>query len=292
MVVQFNDNQASNLTTAYADTLYTYAHELTKYCLKIMDSEDYVDKEKRFFYTLLFKSVNELESVSVLLKNFFNKPSMQSSMFLILRTMLSDCFTGLYVIKAKEIKIDHLHLIDVIYYDHIGHAIKNIKHTHNQITRQKPAIVERMIQDLKAQYNEYFNFIDNEDGIRTYTDCKLVDCNFSMKKVITFLTQQRLDDKEREMLQLMHYFYDYYSKFEHFGIGTFNIIHKSFNPDAHKHTLKDIIETVRLLHVFMESYLNNWPDLFNENDPVYKNISEKLFRQGDQIWNYFQEPIT
>jgi len=73
---------------------------------------------------MLFKVSNELAVIETLFKNFYQKAAFQSSMFLILRTILSDCFAAWHVIKLKELGKDHLYMIDLIDYDHVSFAIK------------------------------------------------------------------------------------------------------------------------------------------------------------------------
>ena len=272
------------MVSELADRMYTYAHFITEYCLNVIDTEDYQVKEKRFFYTLLFKASNELTAVSTLFKNFYQKAAFQSSMYLIIRTMLSDCFAAWHVIKLKELGEDHLYMIDLIDYDHVSFSIKTLKGSYNLIHRLKKSEIDDAIQAVKSSNSRFFNYTVKENGQKVYGENIFGKDFYSLRNTISFLTQQKLIKEEKEILIKMFYYYDYYSKLEHPGVLTFQLVHKSFDQLAFKKSLRDLIENIFIIEPFIATYMKNWPELENSISSNYLSVTEKMYKKATELW--------
>jgi len=277
-----SENDIKEMVSSLADQVYTYAHVLTEFCINITDDVRYVQKDKRFFYTLLFKATNELTAVSVLFKNFYEKAALQSGMYLILRTVLSDCLAGWHVIHLRENGRDFNHMIDLIHFDHVNFALRSLSGPYNQINRLSPGELEKQIQYIKSVNPAFFHSAVDEAGNTIYGNDIFNKEFYSLKGTITYLTQQKLHDEEKRLLNHLFYYYDLFSKLEHPGILTFMLVHKGFDVRLQERSLIDVVEALLAIEPILYEYMANWPDLLKIATNVEK-ARERLHLESHSL---------
>jgi hypothetical protein len=280
--MEVTEDEIKKMVSSLADRVYTYAHFLTEYCLKVMDEKTFHEKDKHFFYTLLFKAANELSAVSVLFKNFYEKAALQSGMYLILRTIISDCLAGWHVLRMREKKEDFNYMIDLIHFDHVSFSLKSTRSTYNQIHGLNPNQLEEKIQLIKAVNPDFFESLIDGNGGTIYGNDIFKGKYYSLKGTIKYLTQQQLNEEERRILTHLFYYYDYFSKFEHPGVLTFMLVHKSFDPRLQANSLQDVVEAVRAIEPILYEYMYNWPDLL-ENSTEFHKALENLHIEAHSL---------
>jgi hypothetical protein len=271
--MQVSEEEIKSMVSSLADRIYTYAHFLTDFCTKVTNEQSSSEKDKRFFYTLLFKAANELTAVGVLFKNFYEKAALQSGMYLILRTVLSDCLTGWHVLRMRENEDDCKNLIDLIYFDHVCFSIKSLSGPYNQINRLRPHDLEEQIQFIKSASPDFFHTTVNDKGQTIYGDDVFQGKFYSLKATITYLTQQKLTREEKGMLSHLFYYYDLFSKLEHPGMLTFMLVHKSFDPRLHARSITDAIEALLAAEPILYAYMTNWPELLQSATDFKKALN-------------------
>nr|WP_068891243.1 hypothetical protein [Pedobacter panaciterrae] len=270
--MEVTDDDIKKMVSSLADRLYTYAHFLTEFCIKVTQRERYGQKDKHFFYTLLFKATNELTAVGVLFKNFYEKAALQGGMYLILRTVLSDCLAGWHVSRMRENGEDFNYMIDLIHFDHVNFSIKSLSGPYNQINRLPPQELEKQIQSIKSANPAFFHSTVDDCGKTIYRNDIFNGEFYSLKRTITYLTQQKLNDEEKGLLNHLFYYYDLFSKLEHPGMLTFMLVHKGFDPRLQERSLIDVAEALLAIEPVLYEYMLNWPELLEHSTEFHKAL--------------------
>jgi hypothetical protein len=211
------------------DLLFTFAHHITDIIENdIYKNEAYVVEPQRFFYTLLHKLRNVLDAASLHVKNLDGKPHYHDSVYLQLRTCLFDAVNLYFVMDADGDKTLEGERIQRIMDDHIR-AIWNSA----QDEEEKDLIIER-----------FPAYITSDGKFRK-----------DLKKInIIMMHNEVKSDTIRSKIRTMIDLYNIFSKVEHNGQLTFNIIHAHFEPAGAisakskiYHALHLIMETIALL---------------------------------------------
>ncbi|WP_448635186.1 hypothetical protein [Pedobacter panaciterrae] len=289
--MEVTENDIKKMVSSLADRVYTYAHFLTEFCLKVMDDGSIHKKDKHFFYTLLFKAANEMSSVGVLFKNFYEKPALQSGMYLILRTTISDCLAGWHVLRMRENAEDFNYMIDLIHFDHVSFSIKSARGSYNQIHRLRPSELEENIQIIKAANPSFFHSTIDESGITIYGKDIFNGAHYALKKTIDYLTQQKLNPGEKQILKHLFYYYDYFSKLEHPGVLTFMLVHKGFDPRLQTNSLEDVVEALLAIEPILYEYMSNWPKILEGSIDFNKALKNLYIEARSLVAALRMKPI-
>lgn len=231
--------------SSYLATLTNHVNQ--RVLIPIMGTEAQQNEPKKFLYSLLFKINNGLDSANLFILNVFNKPQFSDSLFIILRTLLSDVITLNYIFaKSKGSDLKLKEYIENVYYDHIKLMIKNIgifqllyNEKEGEINARKQKII-----DLK---NEFF---DNSGNIKPHLK--------GLKSVSQMVREIACEtDKENPLdyLIIAYEHYDIFSKYEHLGDLTFNLIHRSFRNDQKKRILSEIFHSVNVIIHYQKSLI-------------------------------------
>jgi len=210
--------------TSYLATLTNHVHH--RVIGSILEQERYIKEPERFFYSLLFKLNNGLDSANLFILNIFNKPHYSDSLFLILRTLISDIITLDYILTKSKGNASELNeYIESVYYDHIKFELKNFD-VLQLLYKESKIVIDNKKQELK---NERKKFFDNSGNPKSYLkDIKSVS---AMVKEIAQETKKKIP-----LASISDAFehYSIFSKYEHLGDLTFHLIHRSFRDDQNQ----------------------------------------------------------
>src|SRR5687767_672108 len=114
---------------------YTNALSTLTYFVNTSIIGDIIDKPEteneepfRLFYTILLKSNNGLDTCSLLLANYSDRPHHVDSLIVILRSLISDCVIFRYLLTKSEHDNEKLKAnIKSLYFDHIQHTVVGVE---------------------------------------------------------------------------------------------------------------------------------------------------------------------
>ena len=172
-----------------------------------MNLEDYVDEPKRFFYTLIHKTVSTLESSNIFIRNFEIKSNYNSSLFILLRSAIADIILAEYVIKRGETDEKRAELIQRIYYDHVDNIINSLQKSARKAYGWNEQEMQDEIQAIKESKKQYFD----SDGKPKFKPIPTSPFTLTFKM---FSEISNPLSKEYDLLRRSFDLYSQFSKFE------------------------------------------------------------------------------
>lgn len=247
--------------TSYLATLTNHVNQ--RIVIPIIERGLYQNEPQKFFYSLLFKINNGLESANLFILNIFNKPQFSDSLFIILRTLLADIINLDYIIaksKGNDLKLNEY--IENIYFDHIKFTMKNIEVFQILYNESKTTIDEKK-QELINSRKKYFDSSGNPKP-----HLKRLKSVAQMVKEIAGETKNNIP---LDYLILAYEHYDIFSKYEHLGDLTFNLIHRSLKDDHKKRILSEIYHSVNVIIHYQKILILAF---FGENTDELKEFND------------------
>ena len=243
-------------------------HAKTELIFPKLDSINNDKESSQFFFIILWKLTNGLETSNLLFLNIQNKPQYADSMFISLRALIADMITINYVIFKADFKEEKLPVeIERLKFDHVKFTYENLKLYKDLYKTSNDELIEKKTS-LREKCPNYFN----EDGELRRDIPKLksikgmiqeMNCNISSKSIF-------LDE-------MIHAFeiYDMYSKYEHLGELTPSLVQRSFiNKDDQL-----LIETkscLMLLLKFQTQLFTEFYEIKEIESTKYWNSYEKI----------------
>lgn len=255
-----------------------YSIQVAKICdhlMSIISSKFYTDQDLtskepyKYLYTILFKTNNALETANILTCNIVNKPNTTDSIFLILRTILSDLIIYYCLVSKSANDEDFEKNIHSLYFDHISYTVKEMKNFNRSAYKQSEEKNNEDILKFKANYPHYFF---NEDGTDKVEKPAKWNVSFLVKK---HLTEQH-QDNNLDILIRAKKLYDKFSKYEHFGILTQNLIHRSFEDKQLSNVFEDIFWANKIILFFIDDILRFWLDNNNSEYLKFNSLSQEI----------------
>lgn len=235
------------------DILLEYAkkiEELTAFVNSILTKIDQKtdDQPRAFFYVLAFKTNNGLNTANLLIANVVNKPHFCDSLLVLLRTLLADAITFFYLAVKVEANNTDEYLkeqIVVLEGDHIRYIDKTFRVFQKLYNSSDKEIGEKQKQ-LRKKHPEYFR----QDGKYKFETLSIPD----MVVVIA--------DSENTVAKLhtknAFELYDTFSKLEHIGMLTTQLVVRQFDTENHKQILHEIYVAVQTIFVCLGSLLQRF----------------------------------
>ena len=230
--------------------------ELYEYNLalhEIIDGEIYAkfayfEEPDKFNYTVLFKLMTLLDTVSFLMKNLQDKRYYFNSIYLILRTCLSDIICLHYIFEKLLNKEQAKERIQLIMDDHV-----------------------------------FYIYHSADDAERTLLIQSFPDCfdNGKPKKSVNkvsvkgMYSQIQLPWIKKEVAVAMN-LYDFFSKLEHNGVLSFNIMHKPFTPEGYESAKLKVCDAITTIVRGIQPPLLNWLNKDNEQFKGLVKMVNKL----------------
>ncbi|RZL20423.1 MAG: hypothetical protein EOO89_00270 [Pedobacter sp.] len=221
--------------------LYTKKlHEIIDAC--VWESENYVLEPFRFYDTIIYKISSLLDTAGLLIFNIDNKPHYIDTLYLSLRTCMLDNICLLHVFDVHEDLDEAKNRVLKIMSDHVKAFYKSAN------TKEERA-------DVRMRLPEFFNgdsLIDN----------KSITANYMKNKIQNYPSLKREADHS-------FYLYTIFSKIEHNGFFTRDMLHGHHLDEGRQKAKELIIEAVGNSIVIVNTILLVW---IKDTDPKYVSL--------------------
>lgn len=235
---------------------------------KIWENDAYKEEPKWFFYTLLFKLNNGIDSVNILIRNVVEIPSVADSVFVLLRTLISDCIQLDYVLFNSNDDEEKLKIwIKSLYHDHVKFILSSLKiySLFDGWDELKLKEVERAVKNKNPDYYDANGTIKSD--IKNMT---------SINGICKIILTQKNDKEVLTDLRRLYPLYEKFSKYEHLGELSSELTHRAFVTDQKNEVLVEIQEAISILLRYQFWLITNFfkPDEIECSD--YLNLMNEI----------------
>lgn len=175
----------------------------------IYPSKKYIDEPERFYYTILHKLATVGDVIAFLITNLDGKPHYANSAIILSRTSMLDAICLYYVLDQTDDREEQKKRIDNILNDHVRSIYQSTPNEEKKV-------------EIRNQYPWCF-----ESG-KFRADIERI----TTKNMIDGLHMEELKEPAGRSLKL----YSLFSKFEHNGLFTFDMLHSHYN-ESDKRTI-------------------------------------------------------
>ena len=237
-----------------------------KVVLEVIESKDDIDEIKRFYFTVISKTVNSLEASNILIRNFEIKRHYHPTLFIGLRSIVMDIIIAEYVIHQGKTDEARSNLIMSVYSDHIESTLTSLEKTDKLVYGWTDKRVEQNVEKLKELKPEYF------DGNGKLKYDKLPGHFGIIKQIFS-------NSNEGEKLELLRRSYRLFSdlsKYVHLGDLSNWLIYKGYNDSKMKESTGDLHRTVRIALSALNNYAKLWDELDDKNLKELQQLENEI----------------
>jgi len=248
-------NEAEKINKHLSDLV----NNINEYCERLNEvldviwlDNDYGTKQPhRFYYLMFFKLRALLASTTFHVLNLYIKREFTIALNLILRTAMLDVISLYYVMDATEDDEEQQERINKINADHLIKTFPDFdKEGKKQIIKDFPELFD---VNGVLQYNKHLYLKDMERGI------------------------QKFPTLIKEFKELK-FIYNLFSKFEHNGAFTFDLLHNPYSDEGFEKSKDMTIRAIRCLALGLKMVRTNW---VNDNHALHddlENCVTKFFK--------------
>jgi hypothetical protein len=257
--------------TEYSNKLRTIVDIVHKNVIVQIKLDDLKEEPKKFLYTLLFKINNGLCTASLLIINIRGSGYVTDSIFILLRTLLSDVLTLHYLLfKSKGSDDEFKLLIDSLYFDHINFTINTSLPAFVKLYKEDQTTLKTKVEELKVAKKEFF-----DSNGKPKSHLKSLTSIYGMIKEIGSQTS-KITQLDYFTIGAEHY--DIFSKYEHLGDLTFHMIHRTFDATREQEVLTNIYHAVNvILHyqkIALQGFYEKESETFKAFDKLRMDIGQ------------------
>lgn len=201
----------------------------------------YFEEPDKFNYTVLFKVMTLLDTVSFLMVNLQDKRYYINSIYLILRTCLSDVICLHYIFEKFFDKEQAKERIQLIMDDHIFAIYYSADEA------ERALLIQR-----------YPDCFDNGKPKKSLH-------KVSVKAMYAQIQTSAMKKEAAIAMKL----YEFFSKLEHNGELTFNIMHKPFTPEGYENAKQKLCDAITTIIRGIQPPLLNW---LNKDDLKFQHL--------------------
>jgi len=220
------------------------ASSLSKFVNVLMDvvdiiwkQERYVNLKDKFFYTILFKITSILNSIEIQVYNLDNKPNYTIVTALALRTCMLDVLNLYYVMDEIESPVVMDNRVNTIMSDHL-------KHIYSDLSLEQRKIIQ-------LEWKELF---EKDGTLKKYTR---LNSNALLDGINKFASIKTEAEEAKDL-------YDFFSKYEHNGAFTFNLIHNFYYSNS-THIIKEkIVRAIIICSIALRTTSTHWIEKENK----------------------------
>ncbi|UZR96148.1 hypothetical protein [Chondrinema litorale] len=238
-----------------------------KIVMEVLNSKLYIEEPRKFFYTVLVKSNNGLMASNQLIDKFNSLPHILDSLFVILRSLLSDTITFYYVLHKSFEKENLEENIKNLYFDHIRWSLENVKKVHRVIFSLNEEQVDEEINKIKMINKEFFD----ENGEPTVENKSIMP-----SAAIRFIFSNNTKKLNIENLKYAFSLYEIFSKYEHFGQFSYGLVHRQFKQENKQQLFDEIKTSIEIITNTINHTLNAWPDLRDKTKDALTLLREQI----------------
>jgi hypothetical protein len=250
---------------------YNKIEELTFFVSNILtrkSSDQKADNQPNaFLFILALKTTNGLRSVNYLIVQAPEHIHLFDSVFILLRTLLSDAITHFYLlaktIGAPDPDAIFIEQIEILEGDHIKYLDKNLA-VYKKLYNDDDIKIGRMQSEIRQQYPKYF-----KKENQTYKH-KSINVGGMVMEVV--------ESKAPFLISAVtpaYEFYDTFSKLEHLGVLTLQLVTRHYYIEKHKDIFREIYWSIYSILLSLNSLIIPFvtPD---EREHFEKSINEIL----------------
>jgi hypothetical protein len=224
------------------------------------------DQPRAFFYILALKTNNGLNTANLLIVNVVKKPHFCDSLLILLRTMLADTITFFYLaVKVEDNNTDDYlkEQILILEGDHIRYMDRAFRVFQKLYNTPDKEIGEKQ-KEIREKHPEYFR----GDGKYKYESPTISQ----MVELIAASDNEIAKRHTKNAFEL----YDIFSKLEHLGFLTTQLVVRQFDEGNHKQILQEIYVAVQTILVCLSSVLQRF--LTIEQMEEFSKIEEEILK--------------
>ncbi|MCQ6957719.1 hypothetical protein [Mucilaginibacter aquariorum] len=238
----------------------------------ILAKNDIKTEHKRFLYTVLYKLNSGLDSCQLFVYNFNQTERHLDSLFLILRTLISDSLTTLYVInKDTKSNEDILKNIMTLYTDHLKYGLMNLGKYGRKIWGYSEEKINEETKKIKKDYSEFFD----RDG-----NFKFKPFRVTIGDIAEYLIKNHADNISEALVIKGYDLYYFFSKYEHLGVLSLPLIHRQYDPENKPEILRQVGQAINVISFMIEYCLKHWSDFKVEDDADFQNLLKNLSKHS------------
>jgi hypothetical protein len=266
--LEFNrDMEDEEIVSLYKDLINFTTYTNLNYLDKLLIKSDFVNEPERFFYTILYKLNSGLDSCQLFIYNFNQTERHLDSLFLILRTLISDTLMALYVInKETNSNKDIENNIKRLYSDHLKFSLKNLTKYGDKVWSYTALEIHQKQLKIKTDYKEYF--LNNKLKYEPFRE--------NIGEIASYLIKHHSNEISELLIVKGYDLYYFFSKYEHLGLLSFPLIHRQYDPKNKPAILRQIAEAFMVISCMIEYCLKHWKYLKVEEDIQFEVLLRRL----------------
>jgi hypothetical protein len=236
---------------------------------KILDNEKYADEPERFYFTIISKVNGSLEAANILVRNFHSHPHFHPSLYVILRSVLSDIIIGEYVKMVSKNDEEVKENIRSIYGDHVLRTFNQIDGIYARLSEWN----KEKVKEEKEKFIYHNSTYLDETG-----KPKFKSLDTGSLKMISTIFSQKSAAQDFSVYRYIFSHYDLFSKYEHFGELSFRLVHKHYLEKSIREQFADVCQCMGIIVTVLITYCSVWDDLLTEEMEVLQKMREDIFQ--------------
>jgi hypothetical protein len=239
--------------------------------LKVIDSNNFDSEQKRIFFTIILKSNSSVQATNILIRNFHTHNHFHPSIYILLRSILSDIILAEYIISLGKDENLMNNKIHSIYLDHIDRTIKLLDNFYSKYSIWTPSEIEQVKKDLKTNKETYLDKSGQLKGkpLKATTD-----------KLINIILSETSPSKDRRLIIRAYEYYDRFSKYEHFGAFSHQLFLRGFDAENIDIAFNEVYQSLEVIFSALINYSRIW-DFNKENTIQQLNNIIKEFHKNN-----------
>jgi hypothetical protein len=207
------------------------------------------DQPKAFLFVLALKTTNGLRTVNYLIAQTPDQIHLFDSIFILLRTLLSDAITHFYLLAKSVNSFDPdatlIEQIKILEADHINYLDKNLK-VYQKLYNDTDENIGRMKSELRQKYPEYFK---SDRGLKYHSNNIGGMAIDIVNSKVEFLISN---------VAPAYDLYDTFSKLEHLGALTLQLVTRHYYIEKHREIYKQMYFAVNTSLVSLNSLITQF----------------------------------
>ena len=228
----------------------------------VIARQENISEPHKFINAISIKTNNSLDAVNFLLKQSSNNPHFSDSIFLILRTILSDAITYYYLLYKSASDNSFLSNIKWLESQHVYYTENNLP-IFQVGYKEDRGVIDTMKEDWRNHHKEYYD----SAGEPIYP--RMTGIRGMIKEIAN-------SNKILNHYAIRAYgLYDIFSKYEHLGLFTQELIYRHSDETNSRQIQGEIYESIVAILCLQKSLLNG--SFKNQSEQnTFENLSAKV----------------
>ncbi|MCF2220175.1 hypothetical protein H9Q08_12770 [Chryseobacterium sp. PS-8] len=225
-----------------------YKEEVIK---KILNSHRFIKEDEKYFYTIILKTIDSLNGANIFIRNFDNVRSFQVPLFIIIRAILNDIIISEYIIVNSSNDEEQIKLINSINFEHIKYIKSSIK-IESKIRKWSEQEKQEKILEIIRANPKYYEKNGNEKFKKIITN---------VGSLVDSVLENSINDKPYQLIGVAYILYNTFSKLEHFGELSFDLVHKPYKDNKQSSQINHLFSSIQVIIAALNNYCRAWKNL-------------------------------